>query len=1464
MASAEPLPPGWQEAQDARGRTYFFHEQNRVPQWTRPTLNDKNLSVSSPTAAGAAGPTPAPMTPTSASPAATAAASEWRAVFDQRKNRSYYWNLRTQEVTWTRPPGFSASTATPLAAPTTVSVPASTTGPSSDGPRQSSSTDEAGPLPERWYEVTDKKTGRTYYWNVVTRETTYERPTRKKTPTEMIAQREAQARQAEEQRLKEARETEEKLERRRQEIEREKEAEEAALKILQETERGEELQIIQKKHDLEQATALQDAAQQWQQLAQEDAKYVSEMAKTTAEAEALALEYAIMKEKQKELAEDLKRKQEMWERDLENMKISRQRWNDRCVAITKELELLAVPANKIAAAVPPIPPPQVPPAPPRPDLVGDGVMAPKSPPPAAEVDDLATEDGPPPPPGHDHEILQETSILQLQMLEELNTFMAKVKQMLEQKMSFSDEINKDLSSIKGRCAALGNRLKQDLSAIGIGRGSLVDTLVNMENTEWNFDNPHVHYYRQTASKQEHKKWARLDEVVFPQYPMAVLHPILTSVSSLPAKVLGGRGKISIDLTIKRTDTAEAIMKKAAQSLQVKTDMANLVLKASGTAEYFKGKSLMFESEHVAEIVRKVGPTRAEIHLVLVETENPVARETLEKKLASHAKEYQSKLVPVKYPNPAKCFQLSSVATVFRSCVMGISKCTNIGLPRLDSSITSLYVKSFLFHGDVILMGSETQTTVLPVNKKPRWNQKDGTLKAKNLLNKLPRETRVAYLVYGKGSEEEDRLLGWVSAQLVDENGIFINGQHHFRIWGLSRERLESRSKKADKASDPAKLEAEKKKGFLRRGSSKRPSAMGDQNMDEKMELTLQSISRDRWTFLFRGTNRDNQGSPVAAVLHVKFDSWEKPVYAPLITQTVAETLPAVARSLPKHAQQELEALVQKDLMTELSSRQQELLWRSRGMFVEERKRTQTLGLTSEDFRRDPLPMLLRCVDWTNENQRAEAKALLDVWQTSAVSTSLQLLDASFADYQVRKFAVDTVLRKVPDSELKLYLLQLTQCIKFEPYHQSPLVRFLIERAISNPCQIGHYLFWHMKAEMETHVGFRERYALVMEEYLSHAPDSAHELSKQNNAINQLLRVAEHIAQMKDANKFSEQEIRAEYQNELNTLNRDFFTRMPNGKWQLPLNPKLEVTTLLVEKCRFMSSKKVPLWLVFKNADKFGSPVVFLLKSGDDLRQDILTLQLLTVMDHIWLSRGLDLCLKPYAVVATGVNNLGEGVGMIEAILDADTTSGIQMKFGGGIRGAFSLKPLREYLLVHNPSEAEQTLAVKNFTRSTAGYCVATYILGIGDRHNGNIMVAQSGHLFHIDFGHFLGHFKTKFGVKRERTPFVFTKEMAYVITNGNKKLKDSPEYKGFEDLCSQAFLACREFAVDLENLFILMLSAGMPELMLQEDVYYLREMLLPDQTTDEATKHFKQQLTSSVDDQWRRWDNAAHLAKHRG
>jgi len=57
-----------------------------------------------------------------------------------------------------------------------------------------------------------------------------------------------------------------------------------------------------------------------------------------------------------------------------------------------------------------------------------------------------------------------------------------------------------------------------------------------------------------------------------------------------------------------------------------------------------------------------------------------------------------------------------------------------------------------------------------------------------------------------------------------------------------------------------------------------------------------------------------------------------------------------------------------------------------------------------------------------------------------------LLDAPFGDMKVRQYACQQI-QMMSDKELTLYLLELTQSLIYEPWHESPLGEFLLERAL---------------------------------------------------------------------------------------------------------------------------------------------------------------------------------------------------------------------------------------------------------------------------------------------------------------------------------------------------------------------------------------------------------------------------------
>ncbi|XP_028924891.1 phosphatidylinositol 4-phosphate 3-kinase C2 domain-containing subunit beta isoform X1 [Ornithorhynchus anatinus] len=452
-------------------------------------------------------------------------------------------------------------------------------------------------------------------------------------------------------------------------------------------------------------------------------------------------------------------------------------------------------------------------------------------------------------------------------------------------------------------------------------------------------------------------------------------------------------------------------------------------------------------------------------------------------------------------------------------------------------------------------------------------------------------------------------------------------------------------------------------------------------------------------------------------------------------------------------------------------------------------------------------------------------ALLKQWTHMNHQDALGLLHATFPDQEVRRMAVQWI-DSISDAELLDYLPQLVQALKYECYLDSPLVRFLLKRAVCD-LRITHYFFWLLKDGLKDSQ-FSIRYQYLLAALLCCCGKGLREeFNRQCWLVNTLAKLAQ---QVREAAPSARQAI---LRSGLEDVKQFFIL---NGSCRLPLSPSLLVKGIVPRDCSHFNSNAVPLKLSFQNVDPLGENIRVIFKCGDDLRQDMLTLQMIRIMNKIWVQEGLDMRMVIFRCFSTG-----RGRGMVEMIPNAETLRKIQVEHG--VTGSFKDRPLADWLQKHNPGEDEYEKAVENFIYSCAGCCVATYVLGICDRHNDNIMLKTTGHMFHIDFGRFLGHAQMFGNIKRDRAPFVFTSDMAYVINGGDKP---SSRFHDFVDLCCQAYNLIRKHTHLFLNLLGLMLSCGIPELSDLEDLKYVYDALRPQDSEANATTYFTRLIESSL------------------
>uniref|UniRef100_A0A8D0AIU7 phosphatidylinositol-4,5-bisphosphate 3-kinase n=1 Tax=Sander lucioperca TaxID=283035 RepID=A0A8D0AIU7_SANLU len=719
---------------------------------------------------------------------------------------------------------------------------------------------------------------------------------------------------------------------------------------------------------------------------------------------------------------------------------------------------------------------------------------------------------------------------------------------------------------------------------------------------------------------------------------------------------------------------------------------------------------------------------------------------------------------------------------FRVKVLGIDIPS---LPKIPEFI--VFIEASIFHGQQLL--AQERTSSKTFNEEVLWNC---WLEFNIKIKDLPKGARLNLQCFLKPNmtssrKIKSRLLYYVNLLLIDHRSLLRQGEFILHMW----------------------------------------------KMPEKSEESSSSINADKLT---SATNPDKASAMAVAIL---LDKYCYPVVLPKSRDVgrdaatgceEAEGGERGQREMPNHLKKQFAAIVATDPLHPLSPEDKELLWHFR-----------------HECMRDPraYPKLLGSVRWGKQEDVLATHRLLErssAWDSSGldVGLAMQLLDCHYSDAQVRSMAVRK-LETLEDDDVLRYLLQLVQAVKFEPYHDSALVRFLLKTALRSK-RIGHFLFWFLRSEIAQSMHYQQRYAVLLEAYLRGCgEDMLQDFRKQVEMTEALQKVTREVKAMSADKCDITAQVVFQLRQKLETLQS---SGLPES-FRVPYDPGLRAGALLIEQCKVMASKKKPLWLQFKRADPTTlskDPIGIIFKDGDDLRQDMLILQILLIMESIWETESLDLCLLPYGCISTG-----NKIGMIETVKDATTIANIQQSVVGST-GAFKDEILCQWLRDKCVSEDKFQQAVERFLYSCGGYCVATYVLGIGDRHNDNIMITESGNLFHIDFGHILGNYKSFMGISKEWVPFVLTPDFLYVMGTSGKK--SSPHFQKFQDVCVKAYLALRHHTNLLIILFSMMLMTGMPQLTSKEDIEYIREALTVGRSEDEAQRHLLDQIEICREKGW--------------
>lgn len=494
-------------------------------------------------------------------------------------------------------------------------------------------------------------------------------------------------------------------------------------------------------------------------------------------------------------------------------------------------------------------------------------------------------------------------------------------------------------------------------------------------------------------------------------------------------------------------------------------------------------------------------------------------------------------------------------------------------------------------------------------------------------------------------------------------------------------------------------------------------------------------------------------------------------------------------------------------------------------------------------RKNCLTKILNSVQWGDQKSENEfLNNILSSWKEVELGDILYMLSFKFCLnplYQkhihqkfnhVRLFAVKQ-LDGVSDKELEFVLLQLVQALRYED-SSSYLKSYLIKRCSLN-LQLASCLYWFLNVEADDEnlkdLKVRESemidyYKKVLKEFYMSLDDSIKNgIESQLELRKRFIEVALELAKAKNKEQKT-----IKLEKIIKTGGSCDMTKL-DPPLNLPIDPLIKVSSVLPDKGIVFASAKYPIKYSFYVASECQeklsnkeNPGVYdlMFKYGDDLRQDQLILQIIAYMDMFLRKVNIDNEFTTYKVLATSKSD-----GFVEFVSGCKTITDILKSYND------SINPYFEKL--SSSSSVSYNQIMESYINSCSGYCVVTYILGIGDRHLENILINKLGRLLHIDFGYILGK-----DPKPYPPPMKLSKQMVQCMGN---------DFSRFKKKCSDTYLILRQNARLIVNMFYLMIHSGITELTenYEQSLTKLHEKFVPDMNNEEASLSLNTKLEES-------------------